>query len=79
MSGKSEYMCNKVKFTKAEAQGALKNAFHNRNKYRKECRIYECPDCKGFWHVTSKEEYDGNGWQDIENLKFKKKWKKLMI
>lgn len=48
--------CDKKQFTKLEAEGALKQARHHRKqeKYRKECRMYHCPDCN-MWHLTSKE------------------------
>lgn len=48
--------CSKRKFTKKEAEGALNQIEHHRkqHKYRKECRIYHCPECNK-WHLTSHE------------------------
>ena len=48
--------CEKRQLTKREAEGALKQAQSHRkkHKYRKECRIYHCPECNK-WHLTSHE------------------------
>lgn len=48
-------MCNKIKYTKREANTALKSCRKFRRKqFRKEKRIYHCPDCN-MWHLTSRE------------------------
>lgn len=48
--------CDKRQLTKKDAETALKRIRHHRkkDKYRKECRMYHCPDCN-MWHLTSKE------------------------
>ena len=48
--------CDKKQFTKREAEGALNKAkIHPKQEgYRKECRMYHCPECN-MWHLTSKE------------------------
>lgn len=51
-------MCNKIKYTKREAQTALNFLFKKRNfKNRREKRIYHCPECN-MWHLTSKDLYE---------------------
>lgn len=50
-------MCDKIKFSKREAQEALNSILRNRrHKHRREQRYYHCPDCN-HWHLTSKPEY----------------------
>jgi hypothetical protein len=48
----------KLRFTRAQAQGAVADAVNSGRPYRRECRYYECPDC-GAWHLTSLETYEG--------------------
>ncbi len=51
-------MCNKIKYTKRDAQTALNFLLSVKHfKCRREKRIYHCPDCN-MWHLTSKELYD---------------------
>lgn len=47
-------MCQKKSFTKVEALTILnKNKKHRKGeKYRKECRAYQCSVCN-MWHLTS--------------------------
>lgn len=72
-------MCNKIGFTKRTAFASLsqnrkEGHQHNKRQYRRECRVYECPDC-GMWHLTSMEEYV---LPEVINVKYKNKWKKLL-
>ena len=49
----------------------LNEAKRNRGKkYRKECRIYQCPneECKGLYHLTSEEEYNEKEIIPLEDL-----------
>lgn len=68
-------MCNKICYSKKEAQSALNQVKHSRfrDKHRRECRYYYCKVCNA-WHLTSHE--------DTETLnipiKFVKKWKKML-
>jgi hypothetical protein len=50
-------MCSgeKIRFTKKEAETALRKNKHSRKKYRKECRAYYCASCNA-WHLTSRED-----------------------
>ena len=49
----------KVMFDHNCAQGVLSDARKEQasNPFRRECRIYRCPDCDA-WHLTSKEARD---------------------
>lgn len=67
-------MCNKVKFSKIEAASALKHGLNKHKKYRREVRMYNCPDCN-YWHLTSKEEF---ALPEETELIFKNKWEKLI-
>lgn len=48
----------KLMFHHNQAQGALSDARKENagNPFRRECRIYRCPDCD-MWHLTSKEAH----------------------
>lgn len=68
-------MCNKVCFSKIEAQAFLNNIHeHHRRKYRKEQRKYYCGNCKA-WHVTSQPEREET--LDIP-IQFVEDWQKLI-
>lgn len=48
----------KLRFDHNTAQGALRDAKRRHSKgnpFRRECRIYKCPEC-GDWHLTSAEK-----------------------
>ena len=50
----------KLRFTRAEAEKALKQAQQsraNRGLAPQERRVYECPRC-GDWHLTSRETWE---------------------
>ena len=71
--------CYKICFTKKQAKTALNGIKRHRGKeYRKEVRMYECPEHLGCWHLTSQEEYDEILPLKIEELKYQEKWKQLM-
>lgn len=67
-------MCNKICFTKVEAQSFL-NTITHRKQYRKEQRKYYCGKCKA-WHVTSQPQRDET--LDIP-IQFVDDWQKLII
>jgi len=74
-------MCKKRGYNLKEARTTLNEAKRNRNKkYRKECRVYRCPDkeCNGAFHLTSKDEYHIKEEIPLKELFFKKEWEKLM-
>lgn len=53
-TGKRKY------YTEHDVKGALRSASkvrdknRRRDRVRRECRYYKCPDCDG-WHLTSQE------------------------
>jgi len=51
---------------------------HCKKQHRPECRVYECNECIGWWHLTSEEEYNERMYLNEEELVFKDKWKELM-
>lgn len=65
--------CSKEKFDKKSAKTVLN---HCKKEHRKECRIYECPECK-CWHLTSQEEYFLIEEIPINELIFCKRWQEL--
>ena len=74
-------MCRKNGYSLKEARTVLNEAKRNRGKkYRKECRIYQCPDenCKGLYHLTSEEEYNEKEIIPLEELIYKEEWVNLM-
>ena len=66
--------CSKEKFDKKSAKTVLN---HCKKEHRKECRIYECPECK-CWHLTSEPEYEERIYLKSEELIFADKWKNLL-
>ena len=54
----------------------LKIKTYGKKEHRKECRIYECPECK-CWHLTSQEEYFLIEEIPINELIFCKRWQEL--
>lgn len=74
-------MCNKQKYTLKEAKTALNECKKNKaKKWRKECRYYlcNCESCKGYYHLTSKENWEEPVILTLEDLKEKQEWLKLM-
>lgn len=73
-------VCNKEKFDKKSALTALNHCRKENKKYRKECRVYKCPNkwCNGAFHLTSKEETEKPIQLTINDLKLKEEWLKLM-
>lgn len=73
-------VCRKEKFDKKSALTALNHCKKENKKYRKECRVYRCPDkeCNGAFHLTSKDEYHIKEEIPLKELFFKKEWEKLM-
>lgn len=69
-------MCDKVKFTKSEAEQALIRNKKSSKQYRKECRKYYCVFCNA-WHLTSMEDKSKSLVVKVK-LKYKNIWKKLM-
>lgn len=67
--------CHKEKYDKKSAVTVLN---HCKKQHRPECRVYECNECIGWWHLTSEEEYDERMYLNEEELVFKDKWKELM-
>ena len=51
----SNGMCNKVRFTRFEAQLALYKAKRSKSRNRRECRYYKCDQC-GWYHLTSQPD-----------------------
>lgn len=49
--------CNKIPFSKREANEALSYCKKNRRKFRREERIYHCPECN-MWHLTKYKYYN---------------------
>lgn len=69
--------CNKQKYDKKSAITALNYCKKHKNKqYKKECRYYYCEDC-GFYHLTSREEYEEPVKLELKDLIFKDLWVKL--
>ena len=69
--------CNgKRCFDKLTAEIILKRAKSSRKskQWRKECRIYKCPDCS-WYHLTSQEK--NNKIKEFKK-KYLNKWKKLI-
>lgn len=59
--------CHKQRFTKKEAEYALKRNKKSSKQYRKEVRYYYCRPCNA-WHLTSKENEPVDN--DLKNFKF---------
>jgi len=71
-------MCNKTKYDKKSALSALNHCKKERGKkYRNECRIYQCSECKDSWHLTSMEEFDEREIIPLDELIYKDEWLKL--
>lgn len=66
--------CNKVCFSKKEAESILTHSEKTSHQYRKEHRCYYCKECNA-WHLTSKEE---DTWVTPVKVKFFKRWRKLL-
>lgn len=66
--------CYKECFDKRGAETVLNEC---KKEHRKECRIYFCDKCNA-WHLTKHEEWEPPTFLHINQLKYKKKWKKLM-
>ena len=69
--------CTKTKYNKRKAQEVLNNLIKSGkwNHKENEGRIYECKSCKA-WHITHLEPYVND--EPIGDIKFIKKWKKLL-
>ena len=70
-------MCNKVRFTKKDADAAIKHNKRAHNQYRKEVRDYYCEDCNA-WHLTSKPFVPPEEISDITEVVDKERWEKLL-
>ena len=74
-------MCEKKRFSKREAIGALNyNKKRNVNRrfdrrFRREVRYYHCPECN-YWHLTSKKDNEGSKKEREVNLIEKERWEK---
>lgn len=68
-------MCNKQKFDKKTAQTILNERKNKGKKWSREKRYYLC-NC-GWYHLTSKEEWEEPIKLNIEELKYANKWKNL--
>jgi hypothetical protein len=86
-------ICEKVKFTKLEAQIKLNQHNKSGNFKHGYGRIYCCPKCDNkYWHLTSKVKYipkiKFDDYKEMENnpiennynynLNYKKNWKQLI-
>lgn len=70
-------MCSKQKYKLKEAKTVLNECQRNKGKqYRKECRYYLC-EC-GWYHLTSKNEWEEPIKLELNELIYKEKWKDLM-
>lgn len=70
--------CTKTPYSKREAQEVLNRLSKSGRWNQKQLGIkYECEVC-GSWHITHIEEYQFEKSKVVENLKFKKTWKKLL-
>ena len=62
-------MCDKRRLTKKEARTALNMCIA---QHRPECRMYPCPECHPYWHLSSSEHIEGYKVEEINNESFKK-------
>ncbi len=70
-------MCNKLPFTKRDAETALKWNKKSSKQYRKEVRHYYCEEHNA-WHLTSKEYAPSEEMGDLELILEKDRWEKLL-
>lgn len=73
-------MCYKICYNKKEALTELNRVKSLHKRYRRETRIYKCEEkeCRGYFHLTSDEEYNEIEAIPLEELKMKDEWIKLM-
>jgi hypothetical protein len=70
------YECTKARFTKKEAEAALRKNKKSGVQYRREVRSYYCSKCN-IWHLTSQEFVPPEEIVEIE-VEEKEKWSHLL-
>lgn len=72
--------CSKQKYDLKAARTILNERKAKGKKWAREKRYYKCPcpECEGFWHLTSEPEYDERIYLNLEELQYAEKWKDLL-
>ena len=68
--------CHKQQFDKKGCKTILNERKIKGKKWSREVRYYECPIC-GWWHLTSKDEWEEPIKLELRQLQYAEKWKTL--